>query len=61
MSLPFIPLDNLQTFFDSLMDNSNESIVDFATYMESTYNRGEPGRDKRQTVPKECGMYMNLY
>jgi len=36
MYLPFIPLDDLQKCFDNLMDNLDESIVDFATYMEST-------------------------
>jgi len=61
MSLPFIPLDDLQKCFDNLMDNLYESIVDFATYMESTYNRGGPGNGRRQAVPTECGMYMNLY
>lgn len=51
MSLPFILLDDLQEIVDNLMDNLDESIINFATYIELTYSHGQPTRNRRQVVP----------
>lgn len=51
ISLPFIPFEDLQEIFNNLMDNLNESVVDFSTYIESTYIREQPVCGRRQVVP----------
>ncbi|KAJ4443495.1 hypothetical protein ANN_05167 [Periplaneta americana] len=40
MSIPFVPLEDVQAVFDSLVDNIDPDVMDLALYMERTYIRG---------------------
>ncbi|PSN38021.1 hypothetical protein C0J52_24135 [Blattella germanica] len=50
MQLYTVHEDLLHTF-DELMDDLDELVVEFATYMETVYIRGRPGRGRRRATP----------
>ncbi|PSN39509.1 hypothetical protein C0J52_21142 [Blattella germanica] len=51
LGLPFVPIEDLLHTFDELMDDLDELVVEFATYMETVYIRGRPGRGRRRATP----------
>lgn len=61
-SLPFIPLSDLLTVFDAIMDEVHEDVVPLGLYIETTYVRGRPARGRRKAIePRYPPTLWNVY
>lgn len=51
MGLSFVPIKDITSIFDELLDDLDEAVMEFATYIETFYIRGRPALGRRRAVP----------
>ena len=51
LTLPFLPIEDLENTFTILYDGINEDLIEFAEYIEIFYVRGRSDRGRRRAVP----------
>ena len=62
LALPFLPVEDIESVFDFVVENISEEVVALAEYVEVTYVRGRSARGRRRAVParlRACGTSMN--
>lgn len=48
---PFVPLDDVENIFDDIVDNVCDVLINVSNnYIENSYIKGEPVREKRRAV-----------
>ena len=51
MALPFVPIDDVADVFDAIVENVDDRVLDFCSYVENTYIRGHRALRRRRAVP----------
>lgn len=62
LALPFVPLADLITVFDSISEEVPDDVVDLVNYIDATYVRGRAARGRRRaTAPRFAPPLWNVY